>query len=427
MPKVKFGRYEPSDCTEDKSEHGSNCTLTCEFGFELKGGPSTRVCNGKRNGFWSHKNKNPRCVDVTPPHLTCPGDYSLPLDTDLNFTVVRQLHQPYVFDNSGENVTFWTRPALKENGMKLGRGNHTITYIAVDNFKNKARCTFVISVIDIHPPVFEECINPPTLHIGAEKNKNTTFLEWEEPIVYDNSFDTVMLNRSLDFGYLDVGVYEVTYIATDTSGNVDECSVNVTVKERKCENIESPVNGQSICVRNITHTLCELSCNVGYGFYSVDKELSDTLRLTCENRKGQWEQKNSDCSLVETPESVEEVFTISLDADPLICDSGAAQEELQYGFINVIKEHMCNNQDDCEISSQLPVCDNVDSGTGAENKTFYNIVKREIGSRGNSREARANVNIKIYTNLGKRLGLWQYNISKVENIQVRIALRFRET
>lgn len=165
--------------------------------------------------------------------MICPSDYSLPLHQDLNYTIVKQIHQPYVFDNSGENVTYWTKPAMKENGIKLGVGNHTFKYIAVDNFKNKARCNFTISIVDINPPVFENCINPSILYIGAEKNKNTTFLEWDEPIAYDNSFETLYLERSLEFGYLDVGLYNVKYVASDPYGNINECWINVTV-QGKC-------------------------------------------------------------------------------------------------------------------------------------------------------------------------------------------------
>lgn len=127
-----------------------------------------KTCTGKKNGYWTHKNKNPRCVDVTPPVIECPADYSLPLHHELNFTVVKFLHLPYVSDNSGENVTFWPKPAIKEKGIKLGTGVHKFTYSAQDGFKNKEKCTFSLTIVDINPPIFENCENPPPVFIGSK-------------------------------------------------------------------------------------------------------------------------------------------------------------------------------------------------------------------------------------------------------------------
>lgn len=64
LPKItSFGVYEPTDCSEQKVSHGSNCSLICPPGFEIKG-PSTKSCSGKRTGVWSNKNKTPKCVGI---------------------------------------------------------------------------------------------------------------------------------------------------------------------------------------------------------------------------------------------------------------------------------------------------------------------------------------------------------------------------
>lgn len=64
LPKIPFGEYEPSDCGEHKTAHGFNCTITCPFGFEVKGGPAVKTCSGKRTGVWSNKNKTPKCIGL---------------------------------------------------------------------------------------------------------------------------------------------------------------------------------------------------------------------------------------------------------------------------------------------------------------------------------------------------------------------------
>lgn len=61
LNEVAFGQYQPSDCTEQKIMHGTNCTLTCAEGFEMKG-PAVKTCGGKKTGIWSNRNKHPKCV-----------------------------------------------------------------------------------------------------------------------------------------------------------------------------------------------------------------------------------------------------------------------------------------------------------------------------------------------------------------------------
>lgn len=61
LPAVKFGLYDPSDCTDPKVVHGTNCTLTCDPGFDVKG-PSVKSCGGKKSGIWSSRSKQPKCI-----------------------------------------------------------------------------------------------------------------------------------------------------------------------------------------------------------------------------------------------------------------------------------------------------------------------------------------------------------------------------
>lgn len=117
LPKVSFGEYEPSDCTEQKTAHGLNCTIHCYPGFEAKG-VSIKSCTGKRTGTWSNRNKQPRCVgiyirylqkfgtkkiyyychchflDVTPPEINCPQNFSVAIDMDSNIAQILNIPAP---------------------------------------------------------------------------------------------------------------------------------------------------------------------------------------------------------------------------------------------------------------------------------------------------------------------------------------------
>lgn len=59
---MKFGQYDPTDCSEQKQAHGTICTLTCGEGFKVAKGPETKICGGKKTGIWSKKNQHPKCV-----------------------------------------------------------------------------------------------------------------------------------------------------------------------------------------------------------------------------------------------------------------------------------------------------------------------------------------------------------------------------
>lgn len=93
--------------------------------------------------------------------------------------------------------------------------------------------------------------------------------------------------------------------------------------------------------------------------------------------------------------------------------------------MKALKNHMCQGQEDCEITSTLPECSSDDSNiisSASDNpfdsSVYYNVAKRHIQKRGARKESKTNMQVRIFTNLGKRLGLWQYNVSKAENIQV---------
>lgn len=89
LPKIPFGSYESDDCFEQKSPYGTNCTITCDEGYELKGS-AVKNCGSVNNrvGVWSQKSKIPRCVDVTPPKIQCPEDYSVELSGNKSFVLL---------------------------------------------------------------------------------------------------------------------------------------------------------------------------------------------------------------------------------------------------------------------------------------------------------------------------------------------------
>ena len=192
-------------------------------------------------------------------------------------------------DNSKQNVTFWSKPFIKDS-IKLVMGKHEFSYIAVDAFKNKAKCNFTVTVIDRTPPVLDNCIDPQDFFIRLSQiHDNNNYIEWDDPIVYDNSNTELNITQSLEPGFLKLGKYQVKYIATDLSNNTNECLMNITVKELKCERLESPINGTALCAQNITHMWCDIKCNYGNAIYDeFEEDFLTNMTLLCEHDFPKW-------------------------------------------------------------------------------------------------------------------------------------------
>lgn len=222
-------------------------------------------------------------------------------------------------DNSGGNVSVWVKPALKEEGTKMYAGNYTFTYVAVDDFKNKAKCNFTISIADSTPPEFENCIANQTIYILSKNGTNQT-VEWEEPFAFDNVDDkNITLISSLQFGHLNLGEHLANYTAVDKAGNSNTCLITLTVKEKKCDELEKPENGLRICAKNETNTWCDFRCNFGFGITENDSVV-DNVVLYCDNDKRIWSSDVPECSKIEQPNSVEEILTIALDSEDMLCE-----------------------------------------------------------------------------------------------------------
>lgn len=312
---------------------------------------------------------------------------------------------------------------MKDDGVKLTLGNHSFQYVAIDAFKNKAKCTFVISVIDVTPPTIENCIDPPEIFIPTSKNASLKdkFVDWDPPLIYDNSDLEVNVSQSLVPGLIEVGVHLAQYVAVDTSGNENVCIMNLTVSALQCKHLMSPSNGQSLCAKNSTHTWCEISCADGFtiaGNESSDDHY-DAITVYCENDVAKWTHEHLlECAKTETPDFIEQVITIGIDDDQLWCNE--TNEEFQTKISIDLKTQLCGESNDCEIVSELPKCEEVVANRSLlvepGNSTFYHVIRRREISSSNA-GSNSTMKIRVYTRISKKLGLWNSNLPRTENIQ----------
>lgn len=112
LPQIQFGSYDSEDCVEQKSPYGTNCSVTCNDGFEIKGS-ALKTCGGTRNGAWSQKNKIPRCIDVMPPKIVCPKNYSIELTDNKSYVLLAKFEPLELLE--GKNniiVVFMSKTSL---------------------------------------------------------------------------------------------------------------------------------------------------------------------------------------------------------------------------------------------------------------------------------------------------------------------------
>lgn len=259
--------------------------------------------------------------------------FNLQIITDKIY-ITKNLQSPT--DNSNINVTYWTKPSVKPEGVRLTLGQHSFTYVAVDQFKNKAKCNFTITVKDTTKPVLDICIDPPEILIPScsDTNRSACFIEWDDPIIYDNSNTELAVTQSLEPGYLPVGIHRIQYTATDPSGNHAECQLNITVRQLRCDVLDSPTNGQALCAKNATHTWCEVTCDFGHAIYDeLEDSHLENFVLFCENNFAKWKYEIiPDCNALEQPSSVEQVISIALDENASVCSDDDAKKEVYLLF-----------------------------------------------------------------------------------------------
>lgn len=232
-------------------------------------------------------------------------------------------------------MTYWLKPSVKTTGVKLPLGDHVFTYVAVDSFKNKAKCNFTISVIDITPPIFETCIDPAEITVAIcpdDDIKANCVADWEDPIVYDNSGIEVYMNQTQYPGLLSIGKHKVVYNAYDNFGNHNSCVINVSIKQLTCDVLASPLNGQTLCAKNISHTWCEVVCDVGHAIYDPTANTHlDNVQLFCENNEPKWKYESiPDCTPIEMPAAIEHVISIALDSETSVCSDSQTKEDVNF-------------------------------------------------------------------------------------------------
>ncbi|XP_048255629.1 sushi, von Willebrand factor type A, EGF and pentraxin domain-containing protein 1-like [Haliotis rufescens] len=255
---LKDGSVHPAVCTAGEVSFGTTCQMTCLRGYTMYG-PHTMQCTP--DGNWAPTvDKYNECLDEKPPFVECPS--SIETETGVDDSTAEVIWQvPVSVDNSGFLPTMTAEPAVSPSS-RFPIGINVVTYIVEDFSKNKANCSFTIKVKDTIPPTVDKCFSPPSV-VSPDKYGNVT---WEEPQFSDNSEEGLNISRSHDQGWFPIGVTQVTYTATDGSGNNNTCILDISVIPHPCEFPPPPVNGNRTCHETDEAVHCSISCHPGYAF-----------------------------------------------------------------------------------------------------------------------------------------------------------------
>lgn len=171
-------------------------------------------------------------VDREAPKIACPSDIVATLSPG-QATAVINFPNPVITDNCGLS-RFTFSPA---SGFAFPIGNTTVTLTAFDQAGNRSSCTFNVLVIDQEPP---KLTCPNDLSVKALPGDCFATVTFPPVTVSDNSNFTSIIYTPPSGSRLPIGKTLVQVTARDFSGNVANCSFNVTVNSADPLRINCP-------------------------------------------------------------------------------------------------------------------------------------------------------------------------------------------
>ena len=142
---------------------------------------------------------------------------------------------PIANDNCDGSVTVVRTDATGYNsGDLFAAGSYTISYSATDTEGNVETASFDVSVnADAEKPVFAN-VPSDQLNVDMDPGVCGATITWTDPTANDNCDGSVAVVRTDATGYnsgdlFAAGSYTISYSATDTEGNVETASFDVSV------------------------------------------------------------------------------------------------------------------------------------------------------------------------------------------------------
>ncbi|MEC9475667.1 MAG: HYR domain-containing protein [Planctomycetota bacterium] len=169
--------------------------------------------------------------DEAPQFSSIPVDFTIPTDPGLCGAVV-SWPEPSATDNCAiESLVLDL-----ENHSFLEKGEYFVTAIVTDVHGNSLTETFTVTVADMELPILIGMAEDITINVMPDECKAVA--SWIPPTTSDNCGEEILASNYSPDTYFVVGVTEVRYVVTDSSGNNHEETFNVIVVDEHFPVIE---------------------------------------------------------------------------------------------------------------------------------------------------------------------------------------------
>ncbi|XP_022803617.1 sushi, von Willebrand factor type A, EGF and pentraxin domain-containing protein 1-like isoform X3 [Stylophora pistillata] len=253
-------------CEDTVSElYDTLCSFYCNDGYSLVGSSARRCLE---NGTWSGETS--LCLLITCSPLVPPTDVSISPSSCSSIS------------NYGQTCRLTcSRPGYSPNGTS----SRTCGRDGQWTGSNDTRCT------DTTPPSFNNTC-PKDMMVYTPECSSSALVGWIEPIADDNSGHVIVTYPSIrTSAQFRIGLYYITYSASDAEGNRANCTFVVQVTRKSCIKLQPPSHGN-----------LSLSCGFSFGSqasFTCDRgyQLSGSRERLCK-KDGSWSRNTTTCNVV---------------------------------------------------------------------------------------------------------------------------------
>ncbi|XP_059172115.1 sushi, von Willebrand factor type A, EGF and pentraxin domain-containing protein 1-like [Physella acuta] len=203
------------------------------------------------------------------------------------------IDEPSALDNV--EVTSLTRSPVNHYMSQVLGENRVVTYVASDGAGNNSTCTVYINIKDEEPPVIG-CVPSYVLTLQNSSHSQQLNLSQLVTSASDNSGPVALTftPAGLVVDRYSVGeTYTVKVTGTDSSGNTDQCMVQVKVQAPACVDWSLHINNASTtCVSTGSGLICTVTCDAGYVMY--ENPQLEYVNITCSSG-GPWSRNTPVC------------------------------------------------------------------------------------------------------------------------------------
>ena len=173
--------------------------------------------------------------DDTPPVISnCPADIVVSISgSGCDETVT------WTAPTTADNCSIDTFTSTHNPGDIFPIGTTTVTYTATDISGNSSTCSFIVTIEDRISPLFDFC--PTAVNISEfDLYTQRAVVTWQTPVASDNCGSSIISSNHNSGDSFPPGLTKVIYTATDESGNVATCELEIEI-EGNALPIASPV------------------------------------------------------------------------------------------------------------------------------------------------------------------------------------------